>query len=296
MIRISAFPKCWIEEIVDGRMALAEWIDASVALACDGLEMYAPFFKSFDEAHLAGVRRHVESLGMCIPMMCYSPDFTAPDEAARKKEIDAQKRMIRATAALGGSFCRTLSGQRRPEVSRAQGIDYVVACIEACLPTAEDAGVTLAIENHFKDGYWRYPEFAQKMDVFLEILARIDSPLLGVQYDPSNALVAGDDPLALLDAVLPRVVTVHASDRFLAPGASLEDMRQADGTLGYPKALCHGATGKGMIDYDAVFSRLRQAGFNGWVSIEDGMNGMDEMIESVDFLKRMRDKYWGPRA
>ena len=52
-------------------------------------------------------------------------------------------------------------------------------------------------------------------------------------------------------------------------------------------------TRRGLIDYDAVFSRLAGAGFDGWISIEDGMNGMQEMAESMDFLKGMRRAYFG---
>ena len=60
-----------------------------------------------------------------------------------------------------------------------------------------------------------------------------DRDHFGVQYDPSNAIVAGDDPIALLRAVADRVVSMHASDRYLAEGATLDDLRQTDGTLGY---------------------------------------------------------------
>lgn len=232
---------------------------------------------------------------MSMPMMCYSPDFTIPDARARQAEVEKQIHAIRVAAELGGKFCRTLSGQRRPEVRVEQGIDWVVGCIESCLPVAEECGVRLVIENHYKDPFWQYPEFAQRKELFLSILDRIGSPYLGVQYDPSNALVAGDDPIDLLDAVLPRVRTVHASDRYLLPGTSLEDLRLADGTPGpgYAACLCHGVTGQGLNDYDAIFSRLARSGFNGWISIEDGMNGMAEMKASVDFLKRMRKKHAG---
>ena len=103
-----------------------------------------------------------------------------------------------------------------------QGIEWVVACIEAALPVAREEGIVLGLENHYKDGFWRYPEFAQKMDVFLQLLEAIpEREHFGVQYDPSNAIVAGDDPLELLRAVADRVVSMHASDRFLTPGASL---------------------------------------------------------------------------
>ena len=62
-----------------------------------------------------------------MPMMCCSPDFTIPDEGERRDQIARQERIMEVTAALGGRFCRVLSGQRRPEVSRAQGVDWVVA-------------------------------------------------------------------------------------------------------------------------------------------------------------------------
>ena len=103
------------------------------------------------------------------------------------------------TAALGGQFCRVLSGQRRPEVSREDGLRYAADCIRACLPHAADRGVTLVIENHYKDGYWQHPEFAQQMDVFCDLVDRVgEHPNFGVNYDPSNTILAGEDPLELL--------------------------------------------------------------------------------------------------
>ncbi len=293
MVKLAAFPKCWIEDIVDKRMSLFEWIELSVQLECDGLELHSGFLESHDPAYLRRVRRQIEALGMTAPMMCYSPDFTLPDAKARQEQVQAQIEMIRVTAELGGEFCRTLSGQARPGVTTEQGVDWVVESIASCLPEAEKCGIRLVIENHFKDGFWKHREFAQKKQVFLAVVNRIDSPWLGVQYDPSNAIVAGDDPLDVLDAVLPRVMTMHASDRYLLPGASLEDLRQQDGTLGYPVNFIHGVTGRGQNDYDAIFTRLAGAGFAGWISIEDGMNGMQEMAESMAFLKRMRAKYFG---
>ena len=158
---------------------------------------------------------------------------------------------------------------------------------------AREEGVVLGLENHYKDGFWKYPEFAQKQDVFLELLATIpEREQLGVQFDPSNAIVAGDDPVELLRSVAGRVVSMHASDRYLADGASLDDLRQTDGTIGYSPDLRHGVTGQGLNDYDAIFSILAASGYQGWISIEDGMNGLDEMRESLEFLAAMASKYF----
>jgi sugar phosphate isomerase/epimerase len=176
-------------------------------------------------------------------------------------------------------------------VSREEGITYAAACIEECLPHAEAAGITLVIENHYKDDFWQYPEFAQAMDVFCDLVDRIDSPHFGVNYDPSNTLLAGEDPLELLRRVRDRVVSMHASDRFLAEG-TIEDLRREETSVGYARRLSHGEIGKGMNDYDAIFTELEAVGFDGWISIEDGVDGMDQMKRSADFLRAKMRRYW----
>ncbi len=294
--KIAAFPKCYLDEIASARtMSVFDWVEMAKGLDADGLEMYEGFFTSLDTAYLARVQDAIHGAGFEMPMLCCSPDFTSPREEARKQAVEHEAEMIRVARRLGGpgTVCRVLSGQRYPEVDREQGIEWVVEAITALLPVACEYEIVLGMENHYKDGFWRYPEFAQKKEIFLAILNAIpERRYFGVQYDPSNALVAGDDPVELLKCVVSRVVSMHASDRYLTPGASLEDLRQSDGTLGYSPNLRHGVTGKGLNDYDAIFRILAQQGYSGWISIEDGMNGMEEMAESLAFLRRMSAKYF----
>jgi sugar phosphate isomerase/epimerase len=225
-------------------------------------------------------------------MLCFSPDFTHDDADERARQVDRQRKAIDLAVTLGTRYCRTLSGQKRPGLTRQQGVARTVDGLLRSIEYAERRDVVLCLENHYKDGTWRYPEFAQPEDIFLEIIERVPSPHLGVQYDPSNALVGGYDPVRFLGRVLPRVVTMHASDRYVAEGATLDELRQADGMLGYSDQLKHGEIGKGLIDYDAIFRLLADATFTGWISVEDGMNGLDELRRSVAFLQRKRDEYY----
>jgi sugar phosphate isomerase/epimerase len=293
MPKLSAFPKAFMRALVrDGTMTLRQWIDLAAPLGLDGLEYYSEFLELADPQRWADARRDVESRGMVIPMLCCSPDFSHPDPEFRRSQIEKEKTWIRMAAALGAKYCRVLSGQRRPELTREQGLQLVVGSIEACLPEAEACGVTLIIENHYKDDFWSYPEFAQKMEVFCELIERIHHPRFGVNYDPSNAILAGDDPLELLRRVKHRVVTMHASDRSLIDG-TLEDLRREEGGVeGYAKRLRHGTIGRGLNDYDAIFRELRSVGFDGWVSIEDGVDGMDQLAESVRFLREKFRQHW----
>ncbi|GAA2914615.1 sugar phosphate isomerase/epimerase [Microbacterium keratanolyticum] len=296
-MRISVFPKGDLTALaVDRTMTVFDWIEKARVLPAEGLELYSGMFWQTDDDHIDQVGEHLAAAGFEMPMLCVSPDFTNPDPEVRKAEFDREIEMMRITARLGGrgASTRVLSGQKHPEVSREQGVEWVVDAITRLLPIARELGVTLGLENHYKDGFWRYPEFAQKSDVFLEILNAIDDRAsFGVQFDPSNAIVAGDDSADFLEQVIDRVVTMQASDRSLAPGASLDDLRQSDGTLGYSPALQHGVIGQGLNDYDRIFRTLADAGYDGWISIEDGVNGMGEMAESVEFLREARDTYFG---
>jgi sugar phosphate isomerase/epimerase len=293
MPKLAAFPKAFMQALCkDGTMKVSEWINLAVKLDIDGLEWYAGFLEMADESNWKRFRSEVEANGKSIPMMCCSPDFTHPDAAFRQREIEKQKRWIDMTYALGGSYCRVLSGQKRPELSIEEGVKLAADCIEECLPYAQERDITLIIENHYKDDFWQYPEFAQKMDVFCKLVDRIHHPYFGVNYDPSNTYLAGEDPIQLLKRVSDRVVTMHASDRFLLYG-TLEDLRNEEGgAAGYAKRLSHGEIGKGLNDYDAIFTELKRVRFNGWISIEDGVEGMDQLERSVTFLRKKMNKYW----
>lgn len=290
--KLAAFPKCFMDQLcVERSMSLFDWIELAATLGVDGLEFYSGFITdepAFLERAQAALARH----GLAMPMLCCSPDFTQPDAALLEQEIARERRMIELTAYFGGRYCRVLSGQRRPGLGRAEGIEQVVRVIQGLLPFAEEHGVVLTIENHYKDNYWQYPEFAQKMDVFVEIVERLESPWFGVNYDPSNTILAGEDPLELLERVKDRVVTMHASDRYLKEG-TIEDLRREEDSVGYARRLSHGVIGKGLNDYDRIFSTLRAAGFNAWISIEDGMNGMDDLRASVAFLRGKLQSHFG---
>ena len=293
MPQLAAFPKAYMNALCkDGTMKVSEWIDIAGNLDIDGIEWYAGFLEMEKAANWKIFRSQVEDKGMVIPMMCCSPDFTHPDKSFRDIEIAKQKHWIDMTYALGGKYCRVLSGQKRPELSIDLGIQLAADCIHECLPYAQERDITLIIENHYKDDFWTYPEFAQKMDIFCALVDKINHPFFGVNYDPSNTYLAGEDPIELLNRVSHRVVTMHASDRYLKEG-TLEDLRNEEGgAVGYAKRLSHGEIGKGLNDYDAIFSILKKEKFDGWISIEDGVDGIEQLERSVLFLRKKMKEYF----
>jgi sugar phosphate isomerase/epimerase len=292
MPKLAAFPKAYMDQLcVDGSMTIRQWIELAATLDIDGVEFYTGFLGLADPQSWKAYRNIAADNGLEIPMLCCSPDFTHHDPSFRQKQIELEKRWIDMAAELGGTYCRVLSGQRRPEISADAGLRYVVECIEECLKHAGQRGVTLVLENHYKDNYWDHPEFAQSTRMFCELVSRIESPYFGVNYDPSNAFLAGEDPLDLLDRVKHRVVTMHASDRYLIEG-TLDDLRREEDHRGYAARLRHGVIGQGLNDYDAIFGTLHAVGFDSWISIEDGVDGIAQLHQSVSFLRNKIAKHW----
>lgn len=293
MPKLAVFPKAYMDDLcVDGTMLVKDWLDIAGELDVDGVEWYSGFIENKDSSNWRVFRSMAEDRGLEIPMVCCSPDFTHPDPGFRAQQVLYEKNFINMSSELGAKYCRVLSGQRRPEVSLEEGLNYASGCIIECVQYAQERGIELVLENHYKDDFWEYPEFAQFIDVFCELVDRIDLPGFGVNYDPSNAYLAGDDPIELLKRISHRVITMHASDRYLIEG-TIDDLRNQElGSIGYAKMLKHGQIGEGLNDYDAIFSELRRVSFDGWISIEDGVDGVEQLKNSVEFLKNKISEYF----
>lgn len=302
MPRLAAFPKGFFDALIARRMTVFQWIDLAGRLELEGAELGPKFLDSYESSYLARVRKEAQARGLELPMLCHSPDFTQPDPADRRREVELTKDLFRVTAELGGQYCRVLSGQNRPGLDEKEALGWVIDCLWELEPHAKAAGVLMCMENHYKDNLWTYPEFAQSHGRYLAILAAVDSPWLKAQYDPSNAIVAGEDQYELLDRVLPRMATMQASDRYLE-GGTIDDLRThaRDPQHGYAKIVRHGVIGNGLNDYDRIFGTLAKAGYSGWVSIEDGEGptveiGMENLRLSARFLRGQFAKHFGVPA
>src|SRR5262245_102053 len=130
MPKLAAFPKAYMDQLcVDGSMTILQWVELAATLGVDGLEFYTGFLELSDPSAWGQSRKIAAHHGLASPMLCCSPDFTQPDPAFRRQQVDREKQWIDMTAELGGQYCRVLSGQRRPELSREAGLSYAADCI-----------------------------------------------------------------------------------------------------------------------------------------------------------------------
>ena len=226
--------------------------------------------KNKQPTYLQTLRRQAADAGVQIAMLVTYADFTHPDAAERTRQVEEIRADCDVAAALGASFMRVTAGQAHPGVERAEGIQWAVDGLTACLDKAAATGVTLCYENHTKGYAWTYNDFSQPADRFLEIVARTTGTSLKLLYDTANTLAAGDDPITVLEQVKDRVAVVHVND--------IQQAGRFEPVL----------LGNGVAPVQEIFARLIENGFDNWVSVEEasktGEEGFRRAIPLADQL------------
>ena len=267
-MKLSCLPVSLYNDIFTGKSTVADWIQLGAELGLDAVDFSIKFFPKRDTETIKQTRTALEKYNMTPCMIaCYS-DFTHPDPAQRAQELTDLKADIALAKALGVEFLRVTAGQNHPGTERTAGVQWVTDGFRRALDEAEKHGITLAYENHTKGAPWEYWDFSQPTEIFLEILDALSDTPLGVCFDTANPLVLSEDVLALLEQVVHRIVVVHIFD--LREVGVFEPVRVGTGASPIPQ----------------VFSRMRQAGYDGWLSIEEASrSGQKGFRQSIAFVQ-----------
>jgi len=250
-MQLSCLPVSFFSDIITSRMTVAEWARMGAALGLDGVDLSILFVPDRSPKAVAALRRDIEAAGIRVVMVTSYPDFTHPDPAQRAKELQLEEEVFNVAAGLGAKYVRVTDGQAHPETGREEGIAWAVEGLSRLVERVRDSGVVPVFENHAKPGAWQYTDFSQSPDIFLEIVRQTEGIGLGINFDTGNAAAYADDPLALLQAVTLRVVTVHAADTAVKG------------------ELRHVLLGTGVTPFPELFEHLVRAGWDGWICMEE---------------------------
>jgi inosose dehydratase len=137
--------------------------------------------------------------------------------------------------------------------------DLLVANAHRAAERCRERGYEAAF--HYHGG--TYVETPREVDRFAE---RLDSSLMGLCYDSGHTAFGGGDPVRFLDTYGELVTHVHLKD---VDGAVMEEIRTRG--LGLREAWKRGVFcrfGEGSVNLEAVVERLRGAGYDSWVVVE----------------------------
>ncbi len=160
------------------------------------------------------------------------------------EQLDLLDKLCDLADRFGTRLIRVFSFWRRGPLT-PQIEDSIIAAFDEPLAVAERRGVTLCLENEHACYLGTGSEVAR-------VAERIGLPRLAICWDPGNALAAGEVPFPNgYEAVRDRVVHVHVKDAVMPAGAP---------------EWC--VVGEGVVDYVGQFSALRDARYEGFISLE----------------------------
>ena len=170
--------------------------------------------------HLQKVRALCDQLGLFIDLDGCGTD---PDQLLRYLKI---------CTALGADRLRTYSsfgGDVKEEMAKA------VRDFKTVGADFSRAGVQIAYENH---------EFESSRDI-LNVIAAVNSPILGAHIDNGNAMMLWEDPASAVRNMAPKAVSTHFKDHLVV---NIDDTTMI---VGVP-------LGAGTVDLDACYRILAQ--------------------------------------
>ena len=233
------------------RWEFEQCIDEAVRIGAEGISLETCFMPRFDEEYLSKIKRKLDDNGLDRMLAWGHPDgLEGGKNPEAAKEIEQHLQTCKAVGAnvmrIVGSSLMFRHEPHGPQIERISEI------LKESVKQAEKAGIRLAIENHV--------DFTA--DEILEILDRVGSEFLGVNFDSGNTLRVFEDPVEAARKLARFTYSTHIKD--------------IDPASGSPRDWTFWASapaGSGIIDMPGVVGALAEGGYEGMLCVE------------IDFLK-----------
>ena len=174
----------------------------------------------------------------------WHPGWTDPDPHYRAIRREHTKRSLHLAKEIGAPHITTEpGGQLTPEQTWDEGADIFYEELMPCVEVAEELGIGFLIEPE--------PELLiEKFGEYLKFMERIDSKLVGLNFDVGHAYCVSEDPQDWVEELKDHTVHYHFED--------IADTRVHQ----------HLIPGHGAIDFDATLSAIERTGYDGWITVE----------------------------
>ncbi len=198
-----------------------------------------------------------------ISAIGYYDNHLDPDESRAKEVHKHFRSLFKLAEWLEVDTVCTFAG-RIPDLSIEENIPYFKKVWSRTAKMAEDRGLKIGFENC---PMFRYHLFGginiaycpKAWDMMFEA---VDSPALGLEYDPSHLVAQMIDYLWVIREYGSRIVHVHAKD-----GEILWHNVRRNGIL-EPGAYRDRTPGMGTVQWNKVISTLVEVGYRGNIDIE----------------------------
>lgn len=224
--------------------------------------------------------QYANNRGVTISSLAYYPNMLEPDLAKRQIYIDHFLNVIRAADMMKVGTVTTFIG-RIPDRNVEDNLPEVERVWTPILRVAEAHNVKIAIENCpmlFTNDEWPGGQNLMTSPAnWRKVFSLLDSPNLGLNYDPSHFIWQQIDYIKPIYEFRNRIFHVHCKDIKLYPD------RLADvGTMATPlQYMSPKIPGLGDVDWGRYISALTDIGYEDAVCIEVEDKSFEQNIEDA---------------
>ena len=229
-----------------------------------GIAINARYCRSWDNSYLDRIKKALRDEQRVLTALILDGNLVSDDATANRKQIEENKRLLRAAHYLGAPLVRVNLGQTGHGDSTDQtvGVERAIEALREMLPLARELGIRLTIENHGGP--------SKTADGILRIIRGTDPAWVGSCLDFGN----WDDKarmFAEIEKLAPFAYHTHIK-------AYAFDKYGDETTIDYRKAL----------------SMLARTGFGAALSIE--FEGKGKALDGVVKMRDLLVKLWMGKA
>ena len=253
------------------RWTFHDFVRRACELGVDGVSLESCFFESLEAGYLADMRAVLDEHRLERVLAWGHPDGL---EGGRNEQAWREMNALIPNAhALGANVMRIVASSLRfRHEPHPPQIDAIVRMLKESVRIAADHHVVVAIENHID----------YTSEEICQILERVDSEFLKVNFDTGNAVRMLEDPVKAARRLAPYTVATHTKDVDACRHVSPDEWYFFSSV----------PVGTGLIDMPAVVQALREGGYSGTLAVESDhhKDNQDEdalVARSVAYLKEL---------
>jgi sugar phosphate isomerase/epimerase len=174
----------------------------------------------------------------------WHPSWIDPDPHYRAIRREHTKRALQLAHDLGAPHITTEpGGPLFPGQTWEAAADIFYDELMPCVEIAEALGIPLLIEPEPDLLIERFPQF-------LSFIERIDSRMVGLNFDVGHAYCVGEEPQDWVAKMAPHTRHYHLED------------------IAATRVHQHLVPGRGAIDFVATLKAIQATGYDGWLTVE----------------------------
>ncbi|MBM3815089.1 MAG: sugar phosphate isomerase/epimerase [Acidimicrobiia bacterium] len=164
----------------ENRVTLEQLVDFCAKNSIDALDATGYYFAGYPKAPsdetIYRLKRKAYVNGVAISFTAVKNDFTLPDRAARRKEVQHVKDWIVVASKLGAPMIRVFTGPDQvPGYRYEQVVEWMIPDFQECAAFGRDHGVVVALQNH--------EDFVRTADQVIGIIKAVGSEWFGSILD-----------------------------------------------------------------------------------------------------------------